>query len=366
MFFTQNSVIQLCWVFFFLLPVVRSQIEPPFTKPSTLRHAIPSPESTTAPGSLRAAIPTPTIPTLSLSSLRATIPSSDPATVTLSNTISALPSTPTLVLTSTITISTTLLLPPTSPPFPNEESLPSITNDAAPETAPQESATPVPQSTGTPMGMGVGIAFSVFTIAGVAGIYLWRRHTNLRKQFKNRAVLNDNDENKPPPPPPPHTRPSSILSKVLQLRRASKQRVSRDIKTDPEWSIESVEKVSISKNLRAHSVVSRSNSRGSEKGVIPIMIANTPPPLSLVSTPRSCDANRSTDRATQPCVQAPRAKPLIGPTDSDIELGYSILQHETGIVKEKRHNWDWWVVRRKGAWGGEASSSQGGNAVVSK
>jgi hypothetical protein len=122
------------------------------------------------------------------------------------------------------------------------------------------------------LGMGFGITFGVISLAGIAGLYLWRRRRNSPSTNGS-----DSDSDK--------ADYRNRLAKVFGFKR------TRDTKDDAEWSIESAEKVSIVKNMRAQSVntVSRSNSRSSEKsetvGIIPIAMRGRNLTVALTSHP---------------------------------------------------------------------------------
>lgn len=225
------------------IPATEAQIT---QAPSTLRAAIP--ESTAPPSTLRAAIPTPeAVPSqgssfiLPASSLRAAIPSantlsSNPTNIVLSSRSA----------TATVTVSTTVLVAPTPDPA-------TTIGDENPDEAPSESpvadsesvvlASETTMSPSARAGVGVGITFGVLSIAGMAGLYLWRRHRN--QQGHDDKTTSEQ---------------CNILGKFFGLKKY------KDNKQDPEWSIESAEKVPIVKNMRAQSVstVSRSDSRSSD------------------------------------------------------------------------------------------------------
>jgi hypothetical protein len=123
----------------------------------------------------------------------------------------------------------------------------------------------------TPMvqvGLGLGITVLIFLLSGIAGLFLWRRRKGSR---------NDNDDT---------TKPNGrkFLARIFNFRRLKNNK-------DAEWSIESVEKVSIVGNMRAQSVltVSRSNSQrsdgSSETGAIPIGIRGRAMTVALNSHP---------------------------------------------------------------------------------
>jgi hypothetical protein len=117
------------------------------------------------------------------------------------------------------------------------------------------------------IGLGVGIALCVLSLAGAAAFYLWQR----------RRTTNRNKT-----PRPSH---HNVAKEFLNFRR------HKDNKDDAEWSIESVEKVAIVGKVRAQSVltVSRSNSRRSngtnEGGTISIGMRGRAPTMALNSHP---------------------------------------------------------------------------------
>jgi LPXTG-motif cell wall-anchored protein len=102
--------------------------------------------------------------------------------------------------------------------------------------------------TAAQIGLGIGITFGIILLAGVAGLYLWRRRRNLHDNSMS-YVGSDKVKHR------------TKLPKIHAIKRRG------DAQDDAEWSIESAEKVSIVKNMRAQSVntVSRSNSHTSEK-----------------------------------------------------------------------------------------------------
>jgi hypothetical protein len=152
---------------------------------------------------------------------------------------------PTHSTTSTITVMTTVLVSPTPPTSPLGDTLPLATEDAA--SKPTTTTAPETMSAMVQVGMGIGITFGAMSLAGVAGLYLWRRRRNSRDSNGNNNHSEKADYR-------------DRLAKVFSFKR------HRDTKDDAEWSIESAEKISIVKNMRVQSVntVSRSNSRGSD------------------------------------------------------------------------------------------------------
>jgi hypothetical protein len=98
-------------------------------------------------------------------------------------------------------------------------------------------------------------------LAGMAGLYLWRRRRNMHNHTVNGLDHVNNEASEQT------GRHNKSFIKFFRLRR----RVD-----DTEWSIESAEQVSIIKNVRAQSVLTRSSSKRSgtsiESGVIPIAI----------------------------------------------------------------------------------------------
>lgn len=223
-----------------------------------LRHAIPSPESaaiatasTAAPSSIDTSASRMTLLPLPLSTSTST------TTVTIRS------------ATSTNTVSTTVLVSLSPSTTLVEDAQPSSDTSSVVVGAVQ-SAAPDPISPMAQLGMSFGITFGVLAVAGVAGIYLWRR-----RRYRRGADQSENDKQKY----------RTMLSKVLTFRR------SKDNKDDPEWSIESAEKVAIVGNMRAQSVStsSRSDSRGSDGsntiGIIPIAMPQRKMTIALTSHP---------------------------------------------------------------------------------
>ncbi|KAF2820278.1 hypothetical protein CC86DRAFT_387316 [Ophiobolus disseminans] len=205
---------------------------------STLFHTIRLPRSTAAPSTLQAAI---SDPAASLSTRSATM---------------------------TITVSTTVLVSPTPTTNSVEDRLPSDADEGA--AASLQSSIPTPMSPGAQLGVGFGVTFGLLSMAGVVSFYIWRRRRNPSNDI-------DGDSNR--------ANYRERLAKVFTFRRY------RDNKGDPEWSIESAEKVSIVRNMRAQSVstTSRSDSRGSgrstKNGAIPITMPKRKMSMALTSHP---------------------------------------------------------------------------------
>ncbi|CAO2657990.1 Nn.00g072500.m01.CDS01 [Neocucurbitaria sp. VM-36] len=298
---------------------------------STLRAAIPSPESELPGSTLRAAIPS-LESGLPPSTLSAAIPTPEPTTSSLVDTIisssSALP---------TSTVLTTTLLLPSSDVVPAEETTAPVTSSkpgasvglptpdpalaeenntpARPSESSSAESTPLIPTAETAMssasmaGMGVGVTFGVLSIAGAVGFFLWRRRQNQRSDNTS-----DNSEE------------SNILGKLLGLKKY------KDNKGDPEWSIESAEKVTIGKNMRAESVStsSRSNSRGSD-GSKPGSGAGRVNP-SVVPSRRKLSMP-TTALGSHPLTPDISSFPLPPTSSADVKASGS------GLGEEKRANW---------------------------
>lgn len=118
--------------------------------------------------------------------------------------------------------------------------------------------------------MGVGLIIGVLMLGGIAGLFLWRRR---KTTLNNLSASNDAHLD-----PNPH----KGFAKFFEPRQ-------RKGSEDTEWSIESAEKVSIVKNVRAQSVLTRSSSKRSnvvsESGVIPIGIPEEGTRIALTSHP---------------------------------------------------------------------------------
>ena len=121
------------------------------------------------------------------------------------------------------------------------------------------------------LGIGFGITLGMLSLAGIAAIYIWHRR---------RTPRNNEDDGGSK-----KARYYDMLAKMIPFRKY------KDNKDDPEWSIESVEKVSIVGNMRAQSVStnSRSDSRGSGRsttgGTIPIAMPKRKMSMALTSHP---------------------------------------------------------------------------------
>jgi hypothetical protein len=147
------------------------------------------------------------------------------------------------------------------------------------------------------VGMGIGITFGAMSLAGVAGLYLWRRRRN-----SHDSNGSDNDSDK--------ADYRDRLAKVFSFKR------QKDNKDDAEWSIESAEKVSIVKNMRAQSVqtVSRSNSRGSDNsdhiGVIPIAMRGRNMTVALSSHPMTPSYTGFVVKPSEANTEIPKMDPV--------------------------------------------------------
>lgn len=182
--------------------------------------------SSTPPGSTQSAVTT----------------SSNPSTTgtTLAPTLT------TLSTTATVTVATTVLVSISTTATPASIQ-PSPTSDAASE-AIQSSAPSSPRPMAQ-VGLGLGIAFLVLSVVAIAGLYVWYR--------RRRSSSSNSDDIKDTKAMP--------LTRLFAFTPLAWRR-TKNTKDDAEWSIESVEKVSIVRNVRAQSVltVSRSNSRRSD------------------------------------------------------------------------------------------------------
>ncbi|KAJ4366198.1 hypothetical protein N0V83_007833 [Neocucurbitaria cava] len=220
---------------------------------ATLVAPDPTPESELPPSSLVAAIPPPEPTTSSLINAVA-------ATTTVSSAVAFVPS-------PTPDIDGGLAEETTAPPTSSEPTAAAVTPTPTPDAQAEENNTPAtpsesPTANPAPLvptadtaksspsmaGVGVGVSLGVLSVAGIAGFFLWRRRHNQRRSSTTPSDDSNSSE-------------TSILGKIFGLKKY------KDNRSDPEWSIESAEKVSIAKNMRAQSVstttVSRSDSRGS-------------------------------------------------------------------------------------------------------
>jgi hypothetical protein len=110
---------------------------------------------------------------------------------------------------------------------------PSATNDANSESI-QPVKHEIPHAT-ILLGLGIGLVIGVLMLAGIAGLHLWRRR-------RNTPIKADID--------------IECKDKTISSCNTVNQH-------DTEWSIESAEKVLITKNMRAQSVLTRSSSKRS-------------------------------------------------------------------------------------------------------
>lgn len=170
------------------------------------------------------------------STLRAAIPTPEPYTSNFIDEIA-----PSISATATTSTSITVLVVPTPDLTPAEEN-----NTPAAASEPTSTTSDTTMGPMAVAGVGVGLTFGVLSVAGVAGFFLYRRRQNQRHDDAN------ND--------PDNSEESNILRKLFGRKKYN------DNKGDPEWSIESAEKVAISQNMRAQSVrtTSRTDSRGSD------------------------------------------------------------------------------------------------------
>jgi hypothetical protein len=166
---------------------------------------------------------------------------------------------------STVTVLTTVLVQPTTRSVALQGSLPSTTNAAATEAI--QPTTPNSMPPTVQIGLGVGIAVCVLSLAGVAAFYIWRR----RKHSNHDDTLK--------------------VDRRIGFKKYFTFGRYRNNKDDAEWSIESVEKVAIVGKVRAQSVltISRSNSRRSngtsENGTRVVAIHGRAPTMALHSHP---------------------------------------------------------------------------------
>jgi hypothetical protein len=174
---------------------------------------------------------------------------------------------------SITTVLTTIFVAPT-PLDPLEVSSPAATTNATSEAT--QSTTPKTKRSTILLGLGVGLIIGVLMLVGIAGLYLWRRRrtmpTNISDSTKNNHIKGAHH----------NAKHDNGFSRFFTLRR------SKD-SGDTEWSIESASKVSIVKNVRAQSVLTRSPSKksnvSSQSGVIPIIIPEEGIKMALTSHP---------------------------------------------------------------------------------
>ncbi|KAF1851500.1 uncharacterized protein K460DRAFT_351417 [Cucurbitaria berberidis CBS 394.84] len=234
-------------------------------RPSTLRATFSSSASSFVlpASSLRAAIPTPEPSTST--SVNAILPSrSSTTTTTVLRTIIASPSRDPVPTAEEDTIpaapskSTAILASPSSDPTPAEEN----TTPVAPDGTTSAASALLVETTDAPMtpiakaGMGVGLTFSVLSIASIAGFFLWRRR---RHHHQNQHSASDTDnESNHSAAAQPNEPSNNILAKFFHPKKYT------DNKHDAEWSVESAQKVEFVKDMHAQSV--RTASRGDSRG----------------------------------------------------------------------------------------------------
>jgi hypothetical protein len=210
---------------------------------STSSQAVRSLESSAAPSYFPEAASSSTSSSISLESTRSAVaPLSDMSTIERA----FIPTLTTLSTTATITRSTTILVS-ISATATLDSIQPSATSEAAAEAI--QSTTPASTRPAAQVGLGLGIAFLVLSLVAIAGLCIWYRR-------RNASVNSDGVNGKIVTP----------FTRLFAFKPFSWER-TKGTKDDAEWSIESVEKVSIVRNVRAQSVltVSRSNSRRSDK-----------------------------------------------------------------------------------------------------
>jgi hypothetical protein len=158
----------------------------------------------------------------------------------------------TLPTTSATTLLTTVYVVPSTPTGLPETLVASATYGTIMEALP-------PISHDTPhanilLGLGVGLLIGVLLLAVIAGLYLWHRR---RSTLIKNDINNKNDVN--------------VRNYHNLINGPFKSKEHTKTEDDPEWSIESAEKVSITKNMRAQSVLTRSSSKrsnaSSESGI---------------------------------------------------------------------------------------------------
>ncbi|KAH7390833.1 hypothetical protein DE146DRAFT_144324 [Phaeosphaeria sp. MPI-PUGE-AT-0046c] len=260
---------------------------------STLRETTSLAASTTASSIFQAAIPTSATSSTLVSPPRSTAAAmSDPSTTT-----SVVTAIATLSATSTKTVMTTIMVSSTASATPFENNLPSSTSSASSDAV--LSTTPRSMSATAQIGLGIGLTLFIIVSASIAGLYFWRRRKNSSNGQPGDISMDSANRS-----------PRNLFKQIFDFRRY------RDGRDDAEWSIESVEKVSIVKNMRAQSVltVSRSNSRRSvgsnETGTIPIGMRGRAATMALNSHPMTPSYTaHNTDKAD---VKSPMPKSEVG------------------------------------------------------
>jgi hypothetical protein len=236
------------------VPWPNDDVLPSFV-PSTFRHAVWLPESTSDVRTPHTVLFTSTDP----HPLETPIAITTTAVASLSTYSTMDLIAATFPGTATTTVLTTVFVAPTPPTGGLEAVLPTTTTSVDSEAT--QSTTQKAKRSTILLGLGVGIAIGILMLAGIAGLYLWRRRRNMHNHTVNGLGDVDIEASEQT------GKHNKGFVKFFKLRR----RVD-----DTEWSIESAEKVSIVKNVRAQSVLTRSSSRRSdtsiESGVIPIGI----------------------------------------------------------------------------------------------
>jgi hypothetical protein len=236
----------------------------PAQSSSALHHASVYLESTSSPTTLSETVRSATSASIYASPIPSVITASS-ASTTLISLNTGIP-THSATTTATITVLATVLVQPTTHSVALQESSPSTTSEAAAEAI--QPTRPLRMPPTVQIGLGVGIAVCVLSLSGMAAFYTWRRRKNSNQNLST---------------PKADRRTSPI--KFFTPRRY------KDNKDDAEWSIESVEKVAIVRNMRAQSVltVSRSSSRRSngtsDNGTVAVGIHGRVPTLALNSHP---------------------------------------------------------------------------------
>ncbi|OAK97571.1 hypothetical protein IQ06DRAFT_350320 [Phaeosphaeriaceae sp. SRC1lsM3a] len=247
-----------------------------------------SPASTPTPSILQAVVTT-TSSTLVVPPQSTAIAMSTPSTIT-----SVVTSLATLSATSTKTVMTTIMVSPTTSAAPFENNVPSSTSDASSDAI--QSTTPGSMSPTAQIGLGIGLTLFVVVSIAIAGLYFWRRRKDSHPQPADSNMESVNPGG-----------PRNFLKQIFNFRRY------RD-NNDAEWSIESVEKVSIVKNMRAQSVltVSRSNSRrsvgSSETGTISIGMRGRAGTMALNSHPMTPSYTAHATKTTEAKPSVPKSE----------------------------------------------------------
>jgi hypothetical protein len=203
-----------------------------FEQPTSVANAYPNPQSTTA-----TLVGIPYVEPSSRAIVESPSPLVVPAPVSSLGPVSSLTTTRLTVTSSrTVYVTSTSLQLPT--PVPAGEDPSASTQAPSLDLAPLSSSSVKPLSANEKAGVGIGITLAILTIAGAIAYQIYHRRTmKARERLGSEPGSQDSG--------PPH--------RSLALTSLFRPRDKREQNHDPEWSIESAEKISI---IRAGSVKS--------------------------------------------------------------------------------------------------------------